>query len=186
MRLPFCSDGLHRQVTAICRDSKLPVRIVYEQGGNLKNRLVRSAWRKPTCYVRQRFLEQENASKRSRGRPKDDCMSCLSGLKESECALTNAVYLLTCNVCGEQCIGETARKLRLRLGEHHFKARNRSKESPWEEHMRHHQDVVLNKKPVFTAAVLAVVAHGVTRKFRESIEIRERSPKINRSKGWSI
>ena len=48
VRLPFCSDGLHRQVTAICRDSKLPVRIVYEQGGNLKNRLVRLAWRKPT------------------------------------------------------------------------------------------------------------------------------------------
>ena len=186
VRLPICSDGLHRQVTAICRDSKLPVRIVYEQVGNLKNWLVRSAWRKPTCNVHQQFLEQENASKRSRGRPKDDCISCLSGLKESECDLTNAVYLLTCNVCGEQYIGETARKLRLRLGEHHFQARNRSKESPWGEHMRQHQDVVINKKSVFTAAVLAVVAHGVTRKFRESIEIRERSPKINRSKGWSI
>ena len=95
----FCSDGLHRQVTAICRDSKLPVRIVYEQGGNLKNRLVRSAERKPSCYVQQRFLEQGNASKRSRGRPKDDCISCLSGLKESECDLTNADYRLTCKVC---------------------------------------------------------------------------------------
>ena len=106
--------------------------------------------------------------------------------KKSECDLTNAVYLLTCNVCGEQNIGETARKLRLRLREHHFQAWNRSQESPWGEHMRQHQDVVINKKPVFTAAVLAVLAHGVTRKFRESIEIHERSPKINRSKSWSI
>ena len=169
----------------IGREFKLPVRVVNEQGRNLKNRLIRSAWSKPTCYVHERFLEQENSSKRSRGRPKDDCVACLSWLKEHECDLENVVYLLTCDICGEQYIGETARKMRVRLSEHHFQARNRCRDRPWAERMKQHQGVDLKKKPIFKAAVLAIVAHGVTRKLRESIEIRERSQKINRSKGWS-
>ena len=42
-----------------------------------------------------------------------------------------------------------------------------------------HPEVVLSKMPVFKVAILAVV----TRKIREAIEIRERKPAINRTKG---
>ena len=49
-----------------------------------------------------------------------------------------------------------------------------------------HAEVVLSKMPVFKVAILAVVKHKVTRKIREAIEIRERKPAINRTKGWIV
>ena len=49
-----------------------------------------------------------------------------------------------------------------------------------------HPEVVLSKMPVFKVEILAVLKHEVTRKIREAIEIRERKPAINRTKGWIV
>ena len=184
LRLPFRSDELHRKIARICRESELPIRLVYRQNGSLKNRLVRSAWSKPSCSVHQKYVEQENRIKRSRGKPRDDCLACLSGLEEHQCGVKGTVYLLKCKLCDEEYIGESARTIRARLGEHHFQARNACKESPWGEHAKKHPEITISKQPIFVARILAICANNITRKVRESIEIRDRSPKINRSRGW--
>ena len=49
-----------------------------------------------------------------------------------------------------------------------------------------HLEVVLSKMPIFKVAILAVVKDEETRKIREAMEIRERKPAINRTKGWIV
>ena len=65
-------------------------------------------------------------------------------------------------------------------------ARNRQPETLWGEHMVLHPETEMTKKPVFSASIIAQENDGVKRKLREAIEIRERRPAINRSKGWII
>ena len=97
------------------------------------------------------------------------------------------VYQLLCKVCGEEYVGETARTPRARLGEHHFQARNKTRQTAWGDHMREkHPRVEVGKAPIFSAKVLATVKMDTKRKIREAVEIRERSPTINRSKGWML
>ena len=54
------------------------------------------------------------------------------------------------------------------------------------EHMRKHQEIEIAKEPIFTARVLAIEKNSAKRKVREAIEIRDRQPKINRTRGWAI
>ena len=129
LKLPFQSDNLDRKIQGICRKSGLPVTIVYEQGNSLKKQLVRSAFRKPTCSVHDAFLEQERGKKK-RGRPRNDCISCQAGLPEHKFNKQGVIYLLKCNICGEEYEGETRRTLRTRIGEHHQQARTINKDSP--------------------------------------------------------
>ena len=187
LKLPFISDTLHSQVSRLSKQSGLPIRVIYQPARNLKSHLVRSAFIPPTCSVHQKFEEQQMREKRTRGKPRDDCISCQSGLKGSTCDRRGVVYLLICKLCNEEYIGETARTPRARLGEHHFQARNKIKQTAWGEHMREkHPEVDINKEPVFTAKILATVEMETKRKIREAIEIRERNPAINRSKGWLV
>ena len=185
--LPFRSDGLDRKVRRLIRRSKIPFRVVYTQGKSLKQTLVRSALlpKSRKCEVHQRFVEQQNQRKKSRGKPRDDCISCKVGVDERFCDREGAVYSLKCKLCSEEYVGETQRAIRTRIGEHHMQARNRTAETPWGDHMRkHHPGENINKEPIFSAKVLATVTNSSKRKTREAIEIRDRQPSINRSKGW--
>ena len=186
LHLPFCSDKLHQELSRACRQSQLPIRIVYHQRGSIKDQLVRSAFLPATCKVHQLFEEQEKKKKRTRGKPRDDCISCRSGLQPKECEKREVVYSLQCDICQEEYVGETKRAIRARIGEHHFAARNRQANTAWGEHMKGHPEVEVGKKPVFKAKVLASTRSSITRKVREAVEIRDRKPGINKSKGWVL
>ena len=93
------------------------------------------------------------------------------------------VYLLTCKLCGQQYVGESHRKLRERVKEHHAQARNRMKGTPWGEHLQQHPEVIVGKKPIFEAKGISTSKTEMARKFREAIEIRDRKRPINKSKG---
>ena len=93
--LPFCSNNLDKQVRRIVRMSNLLVRLVYGQAPNLKQRLVRSALLPSGCTIHDKFVEEQQQSKRRPGRPREDCISCRAGLKEAHCDWQFAVYSLT-------------------------------------------------------------------------------------------
>ena len=131
VKLPFVSDEVQRRTCTILKRYGLPIKVVNLQGRSLKDRLIRSALTPKTCPVREEFQRQQNATKRSRGKPRDDCISCLAGLDPSKCSQLNTVYALQCSFCGEEYIGETRRSVRKRLGEHHLQARNRTAKTPW-------------------------------------------------------
>ena len=130
--LQFCSNNLDKQVRRIIRKSNLPVREVYGQAPNLKQRLVRSALPPSGCTIHDKFVEEQQQSKRRPGRPREDCISCRAGLKETNCDRQFAVYSLTCTICSKEYIGETQRPIRARVQEHFADTRNRRKDSPWE------------------------------------------------------
>lgn len=184
LRLPFCSDSLDKIVRKFVRKSKLPIRLVYSHAPSLKNRLVRSPLLPKSCAIHDKFLAEQEIKRR--GKPRDDCISCQAGLKSSECDRRGGVYLLKCTICSEEYVGETQRTIRARLQEHHFNARNRCKETPWGEHMMQHPNERVNKKPIFTVELLANESDVIERKAREAIEIRDRTPSINRNRGWKL
>ena len=186
LHLPFCSDKVHQELSRACRQSQLPIRIIYHQQGNIKDRLVKSAFLPTTCKVHQQFVEQENRTKRMRGKPRDDCISCRSGLQPQDCDKREVVYAMKCDICQEEYVGETKRVIRARVGEHHFAARNRQTNTAWGEHMKRHPEVTVGKKPVFDVRILASTRSSTTRKLREAVEIRDRKPGINRCKGWVL
>ena len=96
---------------------------MYEQGASLKNHLVRSAFVPSECKVHEKFKEQQ-AVKRSLGKPRDNCISCQAGLDPALCDSQGAVYSIRCKFCDEEHIGETKRTVRAIIGEHHAQARN--------------------------------------------------------------
>ena len=186
LKLPFRSDALHKRILNLCKESRLPVEVVYEQGANLKRILTRSPYSKPECAVHRKYVEQQGLNKRPRGKPRDDCITCQCGINSEKCDERGVVYLLKCEICGDEYVGESARTVRARVGEHHFQARNRRKETAWGEHMCNHPDIKVNKTPIFSGSILATVKGETKRKVREAIEIRRRNPRINRSKGWNL
>ena len=187
LHLPFCSDSLDKVVRRLIWKSGLPIRLAYSQAPSLKQMLVRSALVPVGCMIHEKFLEQQQREKKRPGKPRDDCISCQAGIKTTECDKKGAIYLLACNLCSEEYIGESQRTIRTRLLEHQSDARKRSKDTPWGEHMRkHHTDVTVDKAPVFRARILAIERNVSNRKAREAIEIRDRRPAINRNKGWRL
>ena len=53
--------------------------------------------------------------------------------------------------------------------------------------MKHcHPDTPVDKTPVFRATILTIELRVTRRKICEAIEIRDRKPKINKTKGWKL
>ena len=100
--LPFIDDSLSNKIQSVVKKSKLPVRIAWQSGSTLSEKLTSSALMKPPCPA---------------GNKK--CHSCMSGL-DGKSQTKNAVYVITCNICTpkESYIGESKRSVRLRFNEH--------------------------------------------------------------------
>ena len=83
LKLPFRSDRLHKQVRKAVSQLELPatIRLIYTQGSTLKHHLVRSTFVQATCKVHEKYEEQQKEGERSRGKPRDDCLSCRAGLQ---------------------------------------------------------------------------------------------------------
>ena len=186
LRLPFCSDGLDKTIRRIIRNSRLPIRITYVRPATLTRRLIQSNLSPRHCAVHEKFVEEYTQEQKRRGKPRNDCISCQAGVKEEYCDKRGAIYLLKRVFCSEEYIGETQRPLRIWLQEHQLQARNRSRYTPWGEHIGSHANEEVAKKPVFSAEILAIESSATTRKARETIEIRDRKPTINRNRGWSV
>ena len=52
--------------------------------------------------------------------------------------------------------------------------------------LQQHPEVTVGMQPMFEAKVISTSKTEIARKFREAIEIRDRKPPIDKSKGWVI
>ena len=95
--LPYKNEWLNRRVKQVAKKSGLPVEIVYGvKKDTLQGRLTRSRLEDKECTY-QRWL-RENAVKRKRGRPMNECIVCkwAKGKKKNVCQQKNVVYSITC------------------------------------------------------------------------------------------
>ena len=91
--LPFISDAMSKAVRASLRKADLEdhVRVVEIPPANLKTKLVRNRLYDRLCIT-------------------PNCVICPFG-KDGDCMVSGVVYLITCQACGDQYIGETGRPL---------------------------------------------------------------------------
>ena len=104
------------------------IRLIYTQGSTLKQHFVRSAFVQATCKVHEKYEGQQKKGKRSRGKPRDDCLSCRAGLQQIMCDQKNIVCSLECRLCDAEYVGATRRTARAKMSEHH--ATTKSAELP--------------------------------------------------------
>ena len=88
---------------------------------------------------------------------------------------TGVVYDITCNDCGEHYIGETARTLEKRLGEH----QKQTTSAIWE-----HQSQANHEIDWEGVKILDKESVDVKRKIKEAIHIRR--PTLNRDRGYDL
>ena len=169
--LPFIDDELSRKIDSIVKNSDLQVRIAWQSGPTLAEKLTTSALEKPPC---------PSGSKR--------CHCCMSGL-DGKCHSKNAVYMITCEICPHKptYIGESKRSVRLRFNEHLRDAKNKTKNTPFGEHfMKHHPEVKIDEHTL-TISILQICKDVAELKIAESLEIRNHKPKLNiMSSSWTL
>ena len=169
--LPYIDETLTRKIESVVKSSKLPVRIAWQSGQTLADKLTSSALEKPPCPA---------------GNKK--CHCCLSGL-EGRCHSKNAVYMITCNLCPrkDSYVGESKRSVRLRFNEHLRDAKNKSKNTPFGEHFqKSHPNVEIDENTL-TITILQICKDVAELKIAESIEIRNHKPVLNiMSSSWTL
>ena len=67
----WAGTNLDKKLRSYIRKSKLPIRVIYEHANSIKKKLVRSALVPNYCIVHEKYLEQQQGTKR-RGRPRDN------------------------------------------------------------------------------------------------------------------
>ncbi|EYB98482.1 hypothetical protein Y032_0131g1649 [Ancylostoma ceylanicum] len=157
--LPFISDEMSKAVRASLRKADLEdhVRVVEIPPANLKTQLVRNRLYDRLCIT-------------------PNCVICPFG-KEGDCMVSSVVYLITCQACGDQYIGETGRPLYIRVKEH-LDGMTRSRIStPLGVHRRHSHG---NCSFAVAVTILSWEPEIVARRTLEAFWITARNPKMNR------
>ena len=173
MRLPYINETVCHRVNGIIRSSKLNIRVAWQSGDTLKNKLVRSALQPPPC------------------RGKTRCHACPNGLS-GKCHMTNVVYKISCNSCQDKpyvYIGETSRPVRERFKEHLSDARLRRLGTGLGEHVLDMHTELSHKEinSNFHIDVLSRNRDVADNKIDESIKIRDNNPNLNTyTKSWPI
>jgi len=90
---------------------------------------------------------------------------------------TGVVYDITCNDCREHYIGETARTLEKRLGQH----QKQTTSAIWE-----HQSQANHEIDWEGVKILDKESVDIKRKIREAIHIRHQRPTLNRDGGYDL
>ncbi|XGW05005.1 hypothetical protein V3C99_015857 [Haemonchus contortus] len=157
--MPYISDGVSCEIRAALHRCGLKdmVRVVEIPPENLKQRLVRNR-----CYDRICLTP--------------NCVICPNG-QEGDCMTPGVIYLITCDLCDEEYIGETGRPLCVRVKEH-LDGLNRARvETPLGAHR-----VESHKGAVFGITVRILLREPLisARKTLEAFFINARSPKMNR------
>ena len=81
MRLPYVDENVVKRVNGILRKSKTNIKVAWTSGPTLRQKLVRSAFSRPSCPAGARH-----------------CHTCDNGLK-GRCTYKNVVYKITCQIC---------------------------------------------------------------------------------------
>ncbi|KAK6734614.1 hypothetical protein RB195_018044 [Necator americanus] len=157
--LPFISDDMSNAVRASLRQAGLQdsVRVVDIPPVNLKQQLVRN-------HAYDRLCETPN------------CIVCPNG-RQGDCVVSGVIYLITCQLCGAEYIGETGRSLCIRVKEHLDGLVKSKSSSPLGAHRRQCHD---NTPFKIAVTILARESDVLTRKTLEAFYITAKSPIMNR------
>ena len=157
--MPFISDEVSRSIRDCLRRANLDnyVTLVESPPDNLRKRLVRNRMYDRVCTTTQ-------------------CVICPSG-KPGDCMIVGSIYCIECTGCGEQYIGETGRKLYIRLKEH-IRGRDKSLQGTalGNHRIMSHQGAHFDIR----VTVLGVESDVSARKLLEACWIRAKSPTMNR------
>ncbi|XGW17788.1 hypothetical protein V3C99_002406, partial [Haemonchus contortus] len=157
--LPFISDEVSASIRKCLKRSGLEnlVAIVNVPPFNLKKRLIRNRIYDRLCTT-------------------SNCVVCPAG-REGDCNMTGVVYRITCRVCGDEYIGETARPLHVRVKEHMYGMRRLKKSTALGSHriQKHNGDDF-----EVTVEVVAQESQVCARKTLEAFWIQVTNPKMNR------
>lgn len=158
-KVPFISDDVSTSLRKCVRRAGLEnvVTVVEVPPDNLRRQLVRNRPYDRLCVT-------------------PGCAVCPHG-REGDCTLSGVVYLITCQSCGEEYIGETARPLHVRVKEHlDGKAKSRTSTAMGHHRVHGHtgEDFEVRVK------LLAVEAQTAARKALEAFWIHAKDPKLNR------
>ena len=114
------------------------------------------------------------------------CHACEAGV-EGKCTTKNVVYKIECKLCQDiDYIGETKRPVRLRFNEHLRDSKNKSKDTPFGDHMRdHHPDTSITASSL-RLHILRRCKDVASLKITESKYIRDLRPKLNTQNSSSL
>ena len=157
--IPFVCEELSSGIRNCVRRAGLEsyLRVVDIPPLNLRHRLVRNRAFDNPCDV-------------------DDCAIC-SLMVRGNCMGSGVIYLIRCQICGEEYIGETGRPLRLRMKEHLDGLRRSIASTPLGTHRRMCHS---NEEFPVTVNILAREAEIAARKTLEACWILARNPKMNK------
>ena len=97
--------------------------------------------------------------------------------RDGDCMSSGTIYLISCNVCGDEYIGETGRPLCVRIKEHLDGKRRSKGNTPLGTHrMQKHSGGDFDIK----VTILAQDAKTSTRKILEAFWINAKNPQMNR------
>ena len=170
--LPFIDDTLTRKINAKVRSSGLPIKIAWQKGPTVSSILVRSALTPPPCPSGNKT-----------------CHACEAGVR-GKCTTTNVVYEIKCTECKNQetnYIGETKRHFRLRFNEHLRDAKNRTKDTPFGDHIRNcHPNATITATSL-QPRILRRCKDVAALKITESKYIRDLKPSLNtQTSSWKL
>ena len=168
--LPFIDDDLSRRINVKVRSSGLPIKIAWQKGQTTSSMLVKSALNPPKCPSGNKT-----------------CHACVAGV-EGKCTTKNVVYEIKCMLCQDvNYIGETKRLLRLRFNEHLRDAKNRTRDTPFGDHMRSlHSDDIITASSLHIQ-ILRRCKDVASLKITESKYIRDLKPKLNtHTSSWKL
>ena len=157
--IPFVCEELSSGIRNCVRRAGLEsyLRVVDIPPLNLRHRLVRNRAFDNPCDV-------------------DDCAIC-SLMVRGNCMGSGVIYLIRCQICSEEYIGETGRPLRLRIKEHLDGLRRSLISTPLGTHRRMCHN---NEEFAVTVNILAHEAEIAARKTLEAFWILARNPKMNK------
>ena len=176
MRLPYVDENVVKRVNGILRKSKTNIKVAWTSGPTLRQKLVRSAFSRPSCPAGARH-----------------CHTCDNGLK-GRCTYKNVVYKITCQICErdgrtEFYIGESTRPIRYRFNEHLSDGRLRKPDTPLGEHIAdaHFNADTSAINSGFNVEILGRGRDSAELKITESIYIRKLKPTLNSMKSsWPL
>ena len=163
LKLPYISESFSSFVISFIRSHNLPIRVIFTPGTKLRNLFCKSRpYDSTRCYV-------------------TNCLICpLITHPTLDCTVRGVVYKITCKLCNEIYVGETARPCRERFKEHRLAARS-PQTYPHEALATHYHNHHNGEPPDLEFDILATgLDQPVRRKVSEAILIKSLKPTINK------
>ena len=159
LKLPFLHPAISRKLRKVISSSGLPIRLVEMAGPSISS----------LCSSKSIISKCRN------------CIFCPVLNSNISCQSSYVVYKLSCPLCNDFYVGQTYRKLSLRLREHLSSFKSKSSSSAFSQHfLKFHPSSSISGVP-FSVDILSFAKSRSDLLIKESLFISSLKPPINRS-----